>query len=287
MQYRRPVFHQRSRVDHHTDRDEEYRREHILERRHELLNAVRLDGLGENRTHYKSAKGTAEARLLCRQNHAEAETESEDNKRLVVQIRFDFAQKCRNNKNTKDKPYDKRNSQNNHFIEQFGAFKLVLDSDTGEQNHEHDRHYVFNNQNARSPFHEALFAQSGLVNRLHNNSSTGHTEHTRQKERVHHVQAGEISDSVSQRHHSHNNRRRSYSRHFAALQKILDPELQTDTEKDEEDTDVTPRLDVLGIVNKTLAEEIRPHNHSGYNIAEHNRLFQQFEEQTDDAGSNH
>ena len=45
---------------------------------------------------------------------------------------------------------------------------------------------------------EALFAQAGFIDRLHHNSGTGHTEHTRQEEGVHHIHARPFADAKTQ-----------------------------------------------------------------------------------------
>ena len=251
-----------------------------------MFDTVRLDRLGENSTHDKRTESTTEARFFGREHHTEAQTEGKDDERLVIQIGFDLAQQRRDNQYTAHEPHNERNGQNEHFIEQLFAVELVLDSDTGEQHHKYDRYHIFDNQDTRGPFDEARLAQSGFIDGFHDDGGRGHTEHTSQEKRVHAIQLSPLADAEAQQHHTADDGQCAYRRHFAGSDEVLDTELQTDTEEHEKHADIAPRLDIMSI-HPRVAERIRPHQHTGYDIPENNRLLEQFENQADDAGRNH
>ena len=83
----RPVFYQRRGVDHHTDRHKEDSSKHVLERHHKVLNAMRLQRFRQHHSHNERTQCTAEARFLSRQNHSEAQTQRQNDQRLIVQVR--------------------------------------------------------------------------------------------------------------------------------------------------------------------------------------------------------
>ena len=54
----------------------------------------------------------------------------------------------------------------------------------------------------------------------------------------------------------------------------------------EQHSDVAPSLDVMGIY-ECVTEEVGAHEHTGYDVTEHDGLFHQLEQQADDTRRNH
>ena len=162
----------------------------------------------------------------------------------------------------------------------------MLDGDTGEQHHEHDRHYIFDDQNTRCPFDETRFAQSGFIHRFHHDGRRRHTEHTGKEQGVQAIHLCPFADTETEQHHTADDGQRTDGCHFAGSDEVLDTELQTDTEQHEQHTNVTPSFDVIGTYPR-LTEQVRPHQHTGDDVTQHDRLLEQFEYQADNARGNH
>ena len=148
----------------------------------------------------------------------------------------------------------------------------MADGNTGEQYHQYHSHHILNDEDAGRSLDETLLTQACLVNGLHHDSGTRHTEHACQKQGVDHVKISILSHGVAQEHHAHDDCQRTYCCHLAAADEVLQAELQTDAEQYEQHADVAPLLHVVRI-NKGLAKQIRTYQDTCNDITQHHRLL--------------
>ena len=71
-------------INHHTYRHEEDGAKEVLDGVHEVFDLVCLDGLSEDAAHDEGAEGRGEAYGGGEDNHTEAETQGNDEQRLVA-----------------------------------------------------------------------------------------------------------------------------------------------------------------------------------------------------------
>ena len=233
---------------------------------------MRLDCLGKDRTHHEGTERTAEACFLCRQHHAEAQTQGEDDERLVIQVVFKFAYQCRDNQYSADEPCREGNGQIDNLAGQLGSLELMADGYAGEQYHQYHRYDILYDKDAGCSLDETLLTQAGLVDGLHHNRGARHAKHARQEQRVDHVKIGIHAHEIAKEHHAHNDGQCTYCSHLAATDEVLQAELQTDAEQDEQHTDVAPSLYVVRI-HKGLAKQMRAYQDTCNDIAQHYRLL--------------
>ena len=247
---------------------------------------MRLYGLRKDRTHHESAEGAAEPCFLCCQHHTQAQTQGEDDQRLVIQMFLHLAYQCRDNQYAAYEPSHKRNDQIDYLACQLGSLELMADGNTREQYHQYHSHHVLNDQDAGSSLHETLLTQPRLVDSLHHDSGARHTKHTCQEQGVYHVEFSVPTHEIAEEHHARDNCQCADCCHLTAADKVLQAELQTDAEQHEQHTDVAPLLHVVGI-HEALAKQIRTYQDTCYDIAQHHRLFQELKQNTDYSCCNH
>ena len=199
---------------------------------------------------------------------------------------LDFAQQRRDNQDAADEPHRERDGQHEHLVEQFSAFELMADGDTGEQHHQHYCHYILHNQDAGSTLNETLLAHACLVDDLHHDRGARHAEHACQEQRVDHIQSGIVAHQVAPCHHTQDDGHGANGCHLAAADEVLEAELQTDAEQHKQHADVAPGLHVF-LIHKGLAKQVRAYQHTGHDITQHHWLLQKLKNDTDHSSRDH
>ena len=284
---RQPILQEQGRVDHHADRHEEDRAEDVLDRLHEMLDAFCINGLCQHRAHDESTQRAAESCLHSQQHHAKTESNGEDGQRLVVEVLLEFLQERRDEQDAHDKPDGDVHDQLAHLPQEFLAFKLVLHGNGGEQHHEHHREEVFHDEDAETDTRKAMAAESCLLNGFEHDGGGGHTQHTSQEQGVHASQTQEMSRQHTRYHHAHHNDTRTDDSSTAHFQQFLERELQSETEQEEEYTNLAPCLHVLLVGHPQSTQHVRSHQHTCHDVTQHDGLFECLEYQAGDASRQH
>ena len=199
---------------------------------------------------------------------------------------FHFAYQRRDNQYSSDEPCCERDGQNEHFVEQFATFKLMADGYTGEQHHQHHSHHILYYQDTCGTLDETLILHACLVDGLHHNGGARHTKHTRQEKGIDHIKLGIRSHEIAQYHHSTDDGHCAYCRHLAAADEVLQTELQSDAEQDEQHADIAPSL-YVSLIYDSLTKEMRTYQYACNDISQHHRLLYQLKQYTDHSGRNH
>ena len=124
-----------------------------------------------------------------------------------------------------------------------------------------------------------LLTEPHVVERLIYNSGGRHGKHSCEEDAVHLTPPERLSHGKAKKHHAEyycDGGNDGSSPHF---QYLLEREVETEREKKEDNTDVSPRLNVSLIYHRHGVGHVRTYYESSYNIAQHQRLLQLLENQ--------
>ena len=163
------IRHKHRRVDHHADRNEKHRTEKVLNRLNVLFDSLNQTAFRQNGTHDKSAQRRRKAGTGRQINHAETQTDGNQQKHFISQETFDFFQKRRHQINSGNKTQNQKEHQFQRAAEQSLAVNAVAQRNRRQQHQHQDSHNVFNHQHAENQIRKSLFFDVQVVKSLNDN----------------------------------------------------------------------------------------------------------------------
>ena len=281
-QNRTEVLHEHGRLDEHADRHEEDRSEQILDRSGDLLDALGLGRTGQNGPHDESAQGGREPRVGRHDDHAQTESQRHDEQRLGIKEAPDTLEESRNQIDAHDEPQHQKENETEKLPRHGQISHRPLGEKRREEYHQHDREQVFDHQHAEHERREPLIAQPQIVERLDDDRRRRHRQHAAQKNAVGRRPAEQLAGHEPGAHHPRDDDQRGQQRRAAHVDELLEADLQSQREKQEDDADLSPQVDVRHIGN-SLEQEIAAAQKAGYDIAQHDGLLESFEKERRDS----
>ena len=282
-----PVFQEQRRVNHHTHRHEEDGTEHVLDGRKQMFDFLSLDGFGKDAAHDECTERRTEACAFGQEHHTQAETQRHDGERLVVEMLLADAQQGRDKEKARSKPEEQVCSQLAYLPRHLRTVERLIDGQRCQKHHQHDGKEVFDHKDTETYVCKLLLTKAQVIERLEDNRRRRHAEHTAEEERIHLVPSHGATEEESARHHAHHDRKAADERRSAHLHQFLVRELKTEGEQQEDDANLAPDLHAFLIADPTGAENVRAHQQTGHNVAEHYRLFQKLAHQAREACCQH
>ena len=285
-QHRAPMGHQDAGIDHHAHRNEEDGTEKILDGRDEVLNFFGFEGFGENTAHDESAEGRGVAGAIGQHDEHKAQTDRNDQQGFVVDEGAGAAQKGWHNVDPHHKPQHQEETQRKEALDEFAALELLRNGCGREDNHEQDAENVLENQHRKHFARKTLAAQTQIVEGFVDDGGGGHGEHAAQKQTVGAAPIEKAPGGATHPDHAaHDHRGREDGAH-AHCRNLLDRKLQTEREHEEDHPDAAPRLDRTVVLHRGHVGHVRAGQKTGHNVAQHQGLFEAFEQHGDQTGHN-
>ena len=173
------ILAQKRRIYEHTHGDEEDGAEEVLNRRNELFDALCFGSFGYERAHDEGAECRGEAELGSDNNHAEAETDGDNDEGFIVHELSGPFEKAGDEVHAQHEPEHEEEDETCHAHNQLHrADAAAGHGQRGEQHHHRDAGDVFHNQHAEDGFREVRRAQLEVIEGLDDDGRGRHGEHT-------------------------------------------------------------------------------------------------------------
>ena len=217
--------------------------------------------------HDERAEGGREAHCRRHDHHAEAESQSRDEQRLLTHQRLRLLQQQRDEVNANNEPEDEEEYEFEDTHQHLCALKLLADSQRGEHHHEHDGQDILNDEHAEHQTGKTLLAKAHVVEGLENDGRRRHGQHSPQIDAVHLFPPKGMSCECTYEHHGKDDGASRNDGCCSHLQDFLERELQTESEKQEDNAYFTPEMYALHIADAGHIGHIRGGDKARHDIS--------------------
>ena len=152
-----------------------------------------------------------------------------------------------------------------------------------KHHHHHNGKNIFQNQYAHHQSCKALLAHTQVIESLVDDGGGTHGKHSSEKHTVHLAPAKEVAHGKSCHDHAEDDDAGGNHGSHPHLQNLLEREIKSQREEQEDDTDIRPGLHILASHHRHGVGHLRTYQKTSHDIAQHQRLLQPFEEQCYDA----
>ena len=284
-QNRTPLRPDDDRVHHHADGNEENRPEEVLDMGQQMLNPFPFQRFRQDGTHHESAERGGKADGICDDDHREAKADGKNQQGLVIEQLAGLLEDGRNDIDAHQEPQDQEEDQFSEGQGHFGAFELSADRQGGEQHHQEHRNEVLHHQGAENQRRIGLVLEAHVVIGLDDDGRGRHAHQTAKENALHQGPAHQLSQQDADHKHAETFDPGHQHGPAADFQEFLEAEFQSQGEKKEDDADFRPFMDGFGAGQMEQAE-LRPHDKTGDDIAENQRLLERFGNKGEKTGRN-
>ena len=173
------ILAQKSRIYEHTNGDEEDGAEEILNRSDKLFNTLCFRRFGNERAHDEGAERRGKAELGSDNNHAEAETDGDDDEGFIIHELSGPFEKAGDEVHAQHEPEHEEEDETRYAHDELHRADAAAGHGEGRKQHHHgDAGDVFHNQHAEDGFREIRRAQLEVVEGLDDDGRGRHREHT-------------------------------------------------------------------------------------------------------------
>ena len=247
---------------------------------------LRLDRFGQDGAHHERAQGRREAHRVGDIHQPEAKPDADDEQHLVGQV-FPYRPEDRGDEiDAKHEAAHQEKHQSADVHQQLLALERAADGQRGEQ-HEHEHgEDVLHDQDPEDDARKLSAAQPHLVEGFEDDRRGRHGQHGAEEDAVHPIQPEGRTDHVADEHHADQHRGGAHRGRAADLHQLLDAEVQSEVEEQEDDADLAPCVDARDLAHRRQYLDGRPRQHARQQVAQYERLFEPFEKQGGQARSN-
>ena len=281
QQDRSHILPQQRRFDQHADRHEKNRPEEVFDRRHHFFDRFGFGGPGQYRAHYERAEGRRKADRIGQHDHTEAQAQRNDQQRLGIEQPPYAPQQRRDQVNRHNEPRNEEKEQFEQPSCNIRLFDVLLHVKGRKQHEQHHGEQVFDDQYAEHLPGKFAVTQAQVVERLDDDRGRGHGQHAAEENTVGRGPVQHASGHKAGAHHPGDDHHRRHQRRAAHLHQFIEAELEPERKEQEDDADLGPDIHVIH-VRHPFEQEIPAAKESGDDVAQHDRLFQFFEQQCND-----
>ena len=266
-------------IDHHAYRHEKHGTKQVLDRVDQPFDSLSLSCFSQNGTHDKGTKGWRKSRLRSDDHHCKAKPQRDNQQRFVAHQLATTLQQTRNEVDAHHEPQYQEEHQLQDAFHHFGPFEIVTGGHRRKHHHQDDSQDIFQNQHTEHQTCKLFLAQTHVIESLVYNSGGRHGNHTAQKEAIHPLPSETRADSHTQQNHAEDNGTGSNDSRPAHLGNLLDAEVESQRKKQEDNTNIGPRLNVGSIHYRRRVLHVRTGQEARHYIPQHQGLFEFLKQQ--------
>ena len=232
---RAPVLHQRDRIDHHADRNKEYRGEHVAHWPHEILDLDLVPRFGYKRSRDESTQRYRVAERQREKRRREANANARDQRGLRLPQSLYSANRARNGKYSKSDQRSQEHHQAYCRNREIAGRNSPRSGNRRQDGKQENRDQIFDDENSEDelgyPSLDVL-----LLERFHNDRGAGNSCYRPRKDALHPGEAEHLSDKVSDGHHDAALEQRHRACLLTHLHQLPDAEFEPEREHQQDDS---------------------------------------------------
>ncbi len=281
------VLHEHPGIDEQADGDEEDSAEKIAHRVGEGFDFRDLAGFGDDRADEEGAEGYAVAELHREERNAKAEPDHGHKKHFVTLEFRDVVEQPRDGDEAADQQGAEKRAELEHgaadVLHGHGTVRGVA----RKQGDHHDGENVLHDEDAENQAGKFLLRLPQFLERLDDDRGGGDGENRAEEDTIHLLPAEEAAQFEADPHHEEDFQRRGDESRGTDGSQFFQAEFEPKRKHQEDHSQLGECLDRLFIRDELVGWRVRPDDHAGEDVAEHDRLLELPKEHRDDRRDDH